>query len=203
MKLPLPTIPEPTNSLYSAYNTGGVEVEVGEFLYGFIRMIKPDNVLELGTHRGISAASIGLGLRDNGRGKITTIEYEPQHHAEANVLFAQMKILPFVNSLMQDATTFKTDELYDFIFSDTEPHLRFNEFLRYWKNLKPGGFIGIHDLHEGMGQTGQVVNGMKDWPFGTIPEEMKKLLKEVQSFHFPTPRGFFLGQRKKEGFYEV
>jgi hypothetical protein len=101
--------------------------------------------------------------------------------------------------------TFKTDNQFDFIFLDTEPHLRFNEFLKFWPNLKPGGFIGIHDLHPHMGQTGQTLNGVENWPFGTLPEEIKELMKtkQLSNFHFRTPRGFYLGQKKGSDFYEI
>ena len=35
---------------YQAYNSGGVEVEVGELLYSFVRVLKPKRVFETGTH---------------------------------------------------------------------------------------------------------------------------------------------------------
>lgn len=204
MRLNLSTIPEPSDARYSCYNTGGVEVEVGEFLYAFVRMTKPQSILETGTHKGISSASMALALKDNGFGKITTIEFEPSHHNDAKSLFALLGVDAFVNPVLMDVNGLEvTDNQFDFIFLDTEPHLRFDEFIRFWHGLKPGGFIGIHDLHPGMGQTGVEVNGMKDWPFGTMPEKMKQLLRESQSFHFRTPRGFFLAQKKDSDFYEV
>ena len=203
MKLDIPTIPEPSNQEYTCYNTGSVEVEVAEFLYGFVRMIKPTAILETGTHKGISAAAMGLALKENNKGVITTVEYEPTHYNDAKTLFSAYGIDPWVNPLLADVNTLSVNpDTYDFIFLDTEPHLRFSEFIRFWPSLKAGGFIGIHDLGSGMGQTGQEVNGMKDWPFGTMPEEMKKLLRESQSFHFRTPRGLFIAQKKAEDFYE-
>ncbi len=204
MKLPLTIQLEPTDNRYHCFNTGGVEEEVADFLYGLVRLIKPKEILETGTYKGISASYIASALKDNGYGKLTTIEYEPIHYKDANNLFIVLGIASWINSLLMDVNEFKPDCQYDFIFLDTEPHLRFGEFLRFWPNLKPGGFIGIHDLNANMGQTGQIINGMKDWPFGTLPEEMKRILKEeVQSFHFPSPRGFYLGQKKKEGFYAI
>jgi len=204
MKLLLPIYPEPSNPAYSMYNTGGVEVEVGEFLYGLVRMIKPEAILETGTHKGISASYMATALKENGKGKITTLEFEPQHWEIANNMFQIMGLQSWIISSLQDASTYPVKENeFDFIFLDTEPHLRFAEFLRYWPALKPGGFVGIHDLGPGMGQSGQTVNGVFNWPFGTLPEEMKRILKEeIQSFHFKTPRGLYLGQKKAEDFYE-
>ena len=59
-----------TVSTYSAFNSGGVENEVGEFLYSLIRMIKPDNVLETGTHLGVGASYMGFALKDNFKGRL-------------------------------------------------------------------------------------------------------------------------------------
>jgi len=196
--------PEPTNSAYSMYNTGSIEVEVGEFLYGLVRMIKPENILETGTHKGISTAYMASALKENGKGSITTIEYEEKHIFDANELFVKLDLSNLINIVNQDINTFNPgNNQYDFIFLDTEPNLRFNEFIRFWNNLKPGGFIAIHDLSPGMGQGGVTLHGIENWPFGTMPEEMKTILKEqVQSFHFETPRGLFLGQKNKEGYYD-
>jgi predicted O-methyltransferase YrrM len=205
MKLNMTTMPEPSDARYTCYNTGGVEVEVGEFLYGFVRMIKPDAILETGTHQGISAASMALALRDNGFGKITTVEYEPIHFNAANDLFSILGIRDQVNSVLKDVLTLEVvDNQYDFIFLDTEPQLRFNEFCRFWHGLKPGGFLAIHDLAPHMGQTGETVNGMLNWPFGTMPEPMKEVLKkEAQSLHFKTPRGLFICQKWSDEFYKL
>ncbi len=203
MKLNLNILPEPTDSRYSIYNTGSVEMEVGEFLYGFIRMIKPEAILETGTYKGVSAALMGLALKENGFGKLTTVEYEPSHYRDATSMFSALGLDKFITALYQDANTLQTtDNKFDFIFLDTEPHLRFGEFLRFWHSLKPGGFIGIHDLGAHMGQTGNVVNDMKDWPFGTMPDEMKKIYREeCENIHFNTPRGLYLAQKHSPGFY--
>jgi predicted O-methyltransferase YrrM len=50
------------------------EVEVGDFLYGFVRAVKPENCLEIGTFEGDGAVAIGKGLRANKLGKLITID---------------------------------------------------------------------------------------------------------------------------------
>jgi len=197
--------PELTNENYSMFNTGGPECEVGEFLYGLVRMMKPDNVLETGTHFGISASYIGCALRDNGRGILTTIEFDPQFKQRATVLFKMLEIEDYVDRIHKLVEEVQLSEDYscDIMFLDTEPHLRFGEFMGFWKYLNPGGVGIIHDLHPGMGQTGKITAGMLNWPFGTIPEEIEKLIRDgkLQSFHFPAARGLYIGQKEKEGFY--
>lgn len=94
MKLPLDLLPEPTNAEFKMYNTGGVEQEVGEFLYGLVRILKPNHVLETGTHKGIASSYMGSALKENTKGKLTTVEYEQTHYTEANLLFAKLELTP-------------------------------------------------------------------------------------------------------------
>jgi predicted O-methyltransferase YrrM len=56
---------DPTLPSYSSFNDAGIEVETGEFLYAMTRLLKPDRVLETGTHWGIGAAYMGTALKDN------------------------------------------------------------------------------------------------------------------------------------------
>lgn len=53
-----------------------VEEEVANFLYGITRMTKPLNFIEIGTFEGISAGAIGQAMKDNGVGKLWTIDYQ-------------------------------------------------------------------------------------------------------------------------------
>ena len=54
--------PEVAHPTYSMFNSGGVEVEVGEFLHSMVRVTKPMHILETGTHLGVSAAFMALAL---------------------------------------------------------------------------------------------------------------------------------------------
>lgn len=196
--------PEPTDARYSMYNTGGVECEVGEFLYGLVRMMKPTAVLETGTHLGVGASYIGSALKDNGAGRLTTFEFIPELKDKSQFAIDSLGLNEFVSCELGDVINFTPDnDTFDIVFLDTEPNLRFNELLHFWNSLKPGGIVLIHDLGVGMGQTGIAVNGMMDWPFGTMPEKMKKLISthELQNLHFSTPRGLYMAQKKRDDFY--
>lgn len=45
-----------------------------QLLYCFVRMLKPEICVEIGSQRGYSAAWIGQGLEDNGLGHLTCID---------------------------------------------------------------------------------------------------------------------------------
>ena len=87
-----------TQSKYSAFNDAGVECEVGEFLYAFMRLIKPNKVLETGTHFGVSAAYIGFALKHNGIGAIDTYEFLPEIRAVAKKRFERLDLNTQVHS---------------------------------------------------------------------------------------------------------
>lgn len=192
----LPEVGDPTAN-YSMFNDGGVEAEVGEFLFGMVRLIKPKYVLETGTHKGISAAYIASGLKANGFGKLETIEFIEQHFRYSMDMLIKLGLGGYIRCYMQDVATFKPTIKYDLILLDTEPQTRFAELIKFEPYLKEGGYIFIHDLHQHMHQIPNEEHGFA-WPYGLLPEAIKSLVNGgfLRPFHFSTPRGL-------TGFYKV
>lgn len=200
---------------FHSFNDAGIECETGEFLYGLVRILQPNNILETGTHWGIGAAYMGMGLLDNGKGKLDTLEFLPEIHMRAQQRINTMALDHIVHCHFGDARAFIPEErgltnvgtdlekeyvtkkMYDLILLDTEPQTRFEELERYYDNLNEGGFVFIHDLHRHMHQIPNEEHGFA-WPFGEVTEFMKNKVKEgkLRPFHFSTPRGF-------TGFYKV
>jgi len=179
-----------TPSTYSAFNSGGVENEVGEFLYGMLRMMKPEWVLETGTHLGVGASYMGMALKDNFKGNLETVEFIPELHEQAKERIGKMGLTDYVTCYLMDVANFPVQHNYQFILLDTEPQTRFAEFLKFYPYLDEGGYIFIHDLGRGMQQM-EIPNLGFGWPFGKMSEEMTQLMKDgkVRPFHFSTPRG--------------
>jgi len=192
---------------YTMFNTSSVECEVGEFLWALVRLVKPGRILETGTSHGISAAYMALALKENGRGRITTMDIgvTPNATSDATWLFNTLDVSDRIEQLAIDARNYTPDGLFEILFLDTEPGTRFAELTRFWESLREGGFVLIHDLHPNMSQTHEEVNGFKDWPFGTLPKEIESLIEtgELQSFHFTTPRGLYMGQKASPRFYST
>lgn len=187
-----------STSYYSAFNDGGVECETGEFLYSLVRLLKPNRVLETGTHYGVGASYMGMGLKDNGFGKLDTLEFLPEIHAVARKRIETMGLTDYVNMHLTDAAKFDASgKKYKLVLLDTEPQTRFAEFLRYLPFVDEGGFIFIHDLHRHMHQIPNEEHGFA-WPYGVIPHGITQLVKDgaIRPFHFSTPRGL-------TGFYVV
>lgn len=186
-----------TVSNYSAFNDAGVECETGEFLYAMTQILKPQNVLETGTHKGVGASYMGMGLLDNNFGHLDTIEFLPEIYEVAKSRIERIGLSSVVSCHLMDARKFEPDVFYDLILLDTEPQTRFGELLKFEPFLNDGGYIFIHDLHRHMQQVENEEHGF-GFPFGKIPSELKELVKNgvLRPFHFPTPRGL-------TGFYKV
>lgn len=175
---------------FTSFNDAGVETETGEFLYGMVRVLKPLNVLETGTHWGVGAAYMGQALLDNNQGHLDTIEFDPANIDKAKKRMVDLQLSDRVQCHFGDARTFIPVTDYGFILLDTEPQTRFGELLRYFPHLLPGGYIFIHDLHRHMHQIPNEEHGFA-WPFGPVPAEFINLVTsgQLRPMHFPTPRG--------------
>jgi hypothetical protein len=187
-------------SKYSAFNDAGIECETGEFMYSMVRILKPDNVLETGSHYGVGASYIGMALLDNGFGHLDTIEFIPEIHDVAKARINRLGLNNFVTCHLGDVAAFAPPTKYKFILLDTEPQTRFRELIKFYEYLEPGGFVFIHDLHQHMAQVGQNPDHPNEplWPWGPMPESITNLVKldQLRPFHFETPRGL-------TGFYKV
>ena len=191
------------SSEYSAFNDAGVECEVGEFLYSFMRLIKPNFVLETGTHQGVSSSYIGFALKNNGFGVLDTHEFAKETYDIANARFSRLELTEQISSHLGDVGNLVLTKHYDFIFLDTEPQTRFAEMVKFYPNLKDGGYLFIHDLHRNMHQIPNEEHGFA-WPYGKIPKEMTDLVlnKKLVPFHFETPRGLTMFYKPRVDDYE-
>lgn len=197
----LPEVSDNTGR-FSMADDGGVEIETGEFLYGLTRILKPEHILETGTYTGISAMYMAQGLKDNLQGQLITLETELTHKERAEKLWNQVGVSLFVTCQQISSLDYKTETQFELIFLDSEPEFRFEELVKLYNNLKPGGFILIHDLHHHLSQHPN--EKFYGWPFGTLPVEIANWLKEdkLRFVPFPTPRGLAMFYKVKEGDYK-
>lgn len=196
-----PEVCDNENNGFLMFDDGGVEIEVGEFLYGLTRIIKPKRVLTTGIYTGISDMYIAQGLKDNANGGfITALEIENQHLERAKELWLKVKTSGVINPFLMNSLDFKSNTTYQLMFLDTEPQIRFQELVKFYPYLEPGGFVFIHDAPRNLSQ-GNVNPDhpeISSWPFGDLPNEIKNWVKdkELIPWHFPNPRGLV-------GFYKA
>jgi predicted O-methyltransferase YrrM len=183
---------DPKKVGFTSFNDAGIETETGEFLYSMVRLLKPDRVLETGTHWGVGASYMGQALKDNKHGLLDTIEFLPEIHKRAKERINKLDLEKHVTCHFGDVANWNVPLgiTFKLILLDTEPQTRFAELVKFEPYLEPGGFVFIHDLHQHMHQIPNEEHGFA-WPFGKIPWEMRALVLEgkLKPMHFATPRG--------------
>jgi predicted O-methyltransferase YrrM len=197
--------PEVTNEKYQMFNTGGVEVEVAEFLYSLTCILKPELIVETGTHKGISSLYMALGLEENGSGSIRTYEVIESFRQEAMALWKDVGMSSRIECVLKPSLKVFDGDPIDLLFLDSEPQFRFDELLHFWSRVKPGGMIIIHDLHYTLGKSNITLAGMDDWPYGPWEKKLGTLVKnqELQMIFLPSPRGFTVMQKTDPSFENV
>jgi predicted O-methyltransferase YrrM len=171
------------------WDDGSVECEVGELLYGLVRVIKPNNILETGIYHGWSTAYLAAGVLENKIGHIDTVEFEKQHIDEAWALWARLEVNSCIDAHLESSLDFTTDKQYELVLLDTEPQLRYLELERFWNNIVPGGIIVIHDLSWDLGS-----GAPQFWLHKEIIDQKIKD-HELQVINFLTPRGITILQK--------
>lgn len=191
---------------WEMWNDAGTEREVGEFLHALVGLVKPGVILETGTHKGISTTYMAHAMRGNvGGGEIHTYEIFQEHIRDAKRLGQSVGVDYLVTYHHERSLEAPWDKAIDLLFLDSEPQLRFDEFLRFWPFVAPGGIIMIHDLHPHLGHTGTVNTdhpNEPDWPWGDFRDKLGPYILDhsVQTINFKTPRGFTLFQKAAAGF---
>lgn len=187
-----------TKGWYHMFDDGGIEAEVGEFLYGIVRILQPEFILETGTYTGISSMYMGQGLRDNQHGHITTLEINDFHKQRAEELWRKIGIT--VSCELVDSARYEPKEMIDLLFLDSEPNIRWGELVKFYPFLEEGGYVFIHDVPLSLcqGNVNPDHPEIKSWPFGDLPLEIINWVREdkLRPFHFPNPRGML-------GFYKT
>ncbi len=188
---------------YSMFDSGSVEIEVAEFLYGLARVAKPKNVLTTGAYHGISDLYIASALKKNGFGKIVSLEYEEQHIATSQKLWDTTGVSDIIDCVYTWSLDYTPKVEFDMIFLDTEPQIRFKELERFLFFVNPGGFIILHDLQRGLSQDYDDNTGEFTGPFGKLPSVIENGLHQgsLTKFNLPSPRGCTIFVRQHERDY--
>jgi len=113
----------------------------GKFLEMLSSMIRPDNILEIGTFTGYSAICLSRGLKPGG--KLITIELNDELADFAQSYFiragVENKIIQ-MTGMAHDIIP-RLDQMFDLVFIDGDKR----EYVEYYKliidKVKPGGFI--------------------------------------------------------------
>jgi predicted O-methyltransferase YrrM len=160
------------------------EVEVLEFLRTVVTTLKPELVVETGTFSGISTLWIAEGLKQNGRGKVITCEFDPLVFADAKKRIESSGLAEWIECRNESSLEMKVDGRIDLLFSDSDMPAREQEVRRFLPQMNPNGLIFMHDASSHLKQVREAA----------LKLEAEGLISVVL---LPTPRGLVVAQRRE------
>jgi len=179
---PTPECPHP--ELWRMLDSQTTEVEVIDFLKSLVTTVKPNLVVETGTFLAYSTIKMAEGLRENGFGKIITIESDPAIFAKAKERIDASGLGQWIEYRNESSMETQIDGTIDILFSDSHMRGREQEIRRFLPWVKPRGLILIHDASS---------------HFQIVREAALRLEQEglISVVLLPTPRGLVIAQRRE------
>lgn len=138
-----PFLKEKTN-LWSAYSTDGAEIEVGEFIYGLIRLIKPKIIVETGCYFGDTTEQIVKALKDNKFGKLYTCDIVDKCLEETEKKVGKSKYVEIKKMAGIDLIKEIGDDI-EFAFIDSGYTARDEEIDELVGHLSENQMFALHD----------------------------------------------------------
>jgi caffeoyl-CoA O-methyltransferase len=123
---------ERKNTWSQGINYWNVSYEDGQLLHDLVVKQKAKSILEVGTSTGHSTIWLAMAAAKTG-GKVTTIEIDPERHAEAKRNFNTAGVSHLIDARLADAHELvKTlPGPWDFVFQDADK----DWYLNYWNDL--------------------------------------------------------------------
>lgn len=176
-----PECPHP--ELWSMYDSMTAEIEVLEFLRCLVTTIKPELVVETGTFSGISTLWMAEALKQNGRGKIITCEFDPVVYANARQRIGNSGLADWIECRNESSLETKISGSIDLLFSDSDQAIREQEVRRFLPQVSANGLILIHDAS----------SHQKTVREAALRLEAEQLMSVLL---LPTPRGLVMAQKR-------
>lgn len=138
----------------------------GRTLAMLSQMIRPRNVLEIGTYTGYSAICLAEGLQDDG--KIFTIDINDELESMVRANFEKAGLLEKVTYIVGNAIDVipELDEQFDLVFIDADKENYLNYYKLCFPKVASGGYFFIDNVL---------------WSGKVIPEGRKKLDEDTQA----------------------
>jgi predicted O-methyltransferase YrrM len=170
----------PNPEYWHSDDNESTEWEVIELLVGFVRALQPEFMVETGTAFGAATYELACALKNNGHGKMVSIEQDSER-----VIQAKRRCLGLpVEIICADALYYMPEDSVDFAWIDTGGN-RAAELKVLAPYLSQNAIVGIHDV------------GPQHLVWNSLIEN--KLLTSVGGeFNYiklPTPRGVAFLQR--------
>jgi len=128
--------------LYPEYGTSA-EVEVMDFLYALVRLLKPDLIVEGGCYLGYGSYALGRGAQDNGRGRVVTCDTDPDRCQQARIKVQSLPVEVRQCSILDVAELTQCD--LAFLDSGDDEKVSHDTRIGSLHKMKQGALAVMHD----------------------------------------------------------
>ncbi|MGP0071172.1 MAG: O-methyltransferase [Bryobacteraceae bacterium] len=179
---PTPECPQP--DLWRMRDSQTTEMEVLDFLKTLVTTTKPKLIVETGTFLGYGTLKLAEGAKENGFGRVITVEFDPAIQARALERFKASGLSSWIESRLESSLESKIDETIDLLYSDSHLENREAEVRRLLPRLDPRGLLVIHDASS---------------HFKIVREAVLRMEAEglISVVLLSTPRGLAIAQRRE------
>ena len=175
-----------------------ISISQCHFLHFIIKIIKPKNILEIGTFTGLSALTMGLALDENS--KLTSLDKNKETSDVAMSFFKKAKINNKINLLINSAIVslenlYNQKKKFDFIFIDADKENYINYFNKSLNILNDNGIIVVDNVL----WYGDVANQNKNDRLTLKIREFNKFIKDdnrIESLILPIGDGLSVCRKK-------
>lgn len=150
----------------------------GRLLTMISQMLKPQNILEIGTFTGYATLCLTEGLSEDGN--ITTLDVNEDLAYLPQKYFAESKYSNQINFKLQDAKEFlrETDEVFDLVFIDADKE----NYVEYFKLIKPRTKSGSVVMFDNVLWYGKVLEENPKQKSTQIIKELNDLIAKDDDF---------------------
>ncbi len=113
----------------------------GKFLQMIVRVLHPENILEIGTFTGYSAVAMALAMPETG--KLITLDNNEEIETMATGFFKEAGLEHKITMLLGDAvsTISGLPQTFDLVFIDADKEQYTDYYNAVFPKVSPGGFI--------------------------------------------------------------
>ncbi len=136
------------NILRGLDNNAGSTMGDYKFLYGFISLVKPKRILDIGTNYGVSAIVMAMALRDFNlyQSSIISIDINPSVLKTANRQITRLELSRYIETRCCSSSSLEMETFFDVVFIDGGHRLE--DCLSDFDNIKDKAtYVLIHDTH--------------------------------------------------------
>lgn len=159
-------------NLFAAYDAGSAEIEVLNWLYATICLTKPEKVLETGAAKGLGLIAMGSACRDNGFGKVYSVEIDRNLCNELEKTVVREGLEDWVEIVCENSMDYlgRTDHKFDLAFFDSVCEIRALEFEVCMEKKCLSNIAVFHDTSEFR------TDSMNQWPSEPEHKKYRKML---------------------------